>query len=455
MRWFRAASLKGRILRNVVAGALLAAACHAVAVSVLYRAGSEAMVHSGLEGQAEDIEERLSFDSQGAPVLALESHMQEGYDAYFLHLQYRVLDVGGRVLLSSHGDPYPLVRQGGAFVPGPDRFAIVRDGESMQVATVAALVDGRALWIQTGRSDRFLALTEEALLPVMVDTSLLAGAIALALFGTVVWISLVRALAPVRGASATAAGIGPRNPGARVRRNDLPDEILPLVDAVNGGLARLERAYLAQQRFIANAAHELKTPLALLRGRIELEGDARCKGTALAEIDAMARIVAQLLHLAEASDPSTYRRASFCLHAVASRARQLVAPAADARQIAIDVVASGLGPTLVGDASALVAAVRNLLENAVRHAPHGSVIEVQVDAGVLTVRDRGAGLSTEALNRMFERFWRADRNGEGAGLGLAIVREVVEAHGGEVSGRNRTDGAGAEFRIALPVQSPR
>jgi signal transduction histidine kinase len=259
----------------------------------------------------------------------------------------------------------------------------------------------------------------------------------------------------VRGASETARAIGPRNTGARVSADDLPSEIVPLVEAVNAALARLDAGYRAQQAFLANAAHELKTPLALLRARIELDGARACSTSSLREIDGMARIVGQLLHLAEAADPASYRRGPIVWHRLARQARASVSPLADAKRLSIEIETISDAHDLVGDASALLAAVRNLLENAIRHSTSGDRVVVRIEGRRITVRDRGNGLSAEARARMFERFWRADRNGDGAGLGLAIVREVVEAHGGETGARNREDGPGAEVWIALPAYSPR
>ena len=115
MRWLRAESLNGRILRNIGFGVVLAAACHALVAWQLYRAGSELLVHEGLTGQAEDLAEGLRFDGAGVPRLELEAHMQWGYDAFFRHLKYRVVDARGRVLLSSDADTMPLVREGEAF----------------------------------------------------------------------------------------------------------------------------------------------------------------------------------------------------------------------------------------------------------------------------------------------------------------------------------------------------
>ena len=451
MRWLRMrpVSLRGRILRDIGLGLLLVAACHALALTLLYRAGSEMLVHNGLVGQAEDLAESLSISPDGVPRLDLSADMAWGYDAYVRHLKYRVLDAEGRVRLSSEGDVQPLVRDAGGVVLGEDRFTAMRDGVALQAVTIPVTVDGHALWIQAARSDRFLALAEEAILPVAVDTSLLAGGFALALFGVVVWRSLHRALQPVRAASCAAAEIGPRNPSARVPCRGMPSEIRPLIDAVNGGLSRLEAAYVAQQRFLANAAHELKTPLTVLRGRLELDGDCEVRGPALEEVDRMSRIVGQLLHLAEAGDPNTYRIAPVSLSRVAMRARALLVFAAEAKDVTIKVELAGMSPPCKGDESALVTAVRNVLENAIRHSPPGSRVRIVVDGCAIRVLDEGQGVPTEALARAFDRFWRADRNGDGAGLGLAIVRDVMHAHGGKADLRNRR-GRGAECSLVLP-----
>jgi two-component system, OmpR family, sensor histidine kinase QseC len=450
MRWClrRPDSLKGRILRDIGLGLLLAAAVQAVALTVLYRAGSEALVHNGLSGQAEDLVDHLSAPG-GVPRMTLHDTMHWGYDAYFRHLKYRVLDLQGRVLLSSELDRHALARTGDHVRLAPDRFASERHGVMLQAVTLPVEVDGHRFWIQAARSDKFLQLAEEAILPVVVDTAILACATALACFALFAWHGLHRALAPVRDASGAARAIGPDNASARLASDAMPSEIRPLAEAVNAGLARLEAGYRVQQRFLANAAHELKTPLTILRGRLELEVASPARRAALSEIDGMSRIVGQLLMLAEAADPGSYRRATVSLPQVAMRACALVAFVAEVRGVRFDVVLHESQTFVDGDEGALTTAVRNLLENAIRHSPRGGVVDIAIEADVLCVRDRGPGLPQGAEDLVFERFWRADRTGDGAGLGLSIVREVMQAHGGTASACNRKEGTGAEFRLAF------
>jgi signal transduction histidine kinase len=331
------------------------------------------------------------------------------------------------------------------------RFSATRDGVAWQAVTIPATADGKAFWIQAARSDRFLHLAEEAILPVVVETAVTACAIAALSFALFAWHGLHRALAPVRMASRAARDIGPGNPSARIASLSMPSEIRPLADAVNDALARLEAGYRAQQRFLANAAHELKTPLTVLRGRLELEQVDALRTAAMVEIDGMARIVGQLLLLAEAADPSSYRRASVDWRGVAERARGMVAFVAERGGVAIGITSIGREASLDGDGSALTTAVRNLLENAIRHSPRGGHVAIEIRGRALCVRDEGCGLPPGAEAQVFERFWRADRSGDGAGLGLAIVREVMQAHGGSVRAANRSDRSGAEFCLVLPA----
>lgn len=132
-------------MRGLAFGLLLAIAVHAAATYGLYHAGSERLVANGLEGQAEDLAEGLVFERDGTLRVRLDPDMAWGYDAYFLHLRYRVLDANGRVLLSSDGDKRALIRDGGAFLARHERFEIARDGVTMHVVTVPAQVEGRTL----------------------------------------------------------------------------------------------------------------------------------------------------------------------------------------------------------------------------------------------------------------------------------------------------------------------
>ncbi len=183
-----------------------------------------------------------------------------------------------------------------------------------------------------------------------------------------------------------------------------------------------------QQEFLATAAHELKTPIALMRGQLELDG-ATDTATLMKDLDHMARHVQQLLHLAEASEAQNYVIEHVDLVEVASETIDQLARLASARQIDVDVNQNG--PVVVpADRGAVQVLVRNLLENAIHHSPKGSPVVMAVGEEGLHVRDYGCGIAAQDMPQLFKRFWRgAHRRDEGAGLGLAICKEIAERHG--------------------------
>lgn len=247
---------------------------------------------------------------------------------------------------------------------------------------------------------------------------------------------LRRAIGPIQLASSRAAEIGPGASGVRLPTAGMPRDILPLIEAVNGAIARLDRALDAQRRFTANAAHQLMTPLAVLRAHIDALENKSLTEPVRRDIDAMTEMVRQLLELAEleAASQSVDLLEATDLHAVAVEAISLLAPRAirEGRELALS---SAPSPILVrGSASLLNQVLRNLIENALRHAPRNTTVEVELRSnGIVRVIDRGEGVPPDKREQIFERFWRGGNDAEGgAGLGLSIVKQIVEAIGGRV-----------------------
>jgi signal transduction histidine kinase len=240
----------------------------------------------------------------------------------------------------------------------------------------------------------------------------------------------------------------------------LPDEVEPLVAALNGLLQRLDASMGAQRAFVADAAHELRSPLTALKLQMQLlerapdEATRRQAAAALgAGIERAARLVEQLLALARA-EPGAPLAATVDLD-LAEIARDAVAaavPLAHSRTTAIEFFADAPVPVR-GDAVSLGALVRNLVDNAVRHSPAGARVEVRLAnegvAAVLRVDDSGPGIAPAERARAFDRFYRhAADDATGSGLGLAIVRSIAERHGASaVLGDSPLGGLRAEVRF--------
>ena len=225
----------------------------------------------------------------------------------------------------------------------------------------------------------------------------------------------------------------------------LPDEVAPLVGALNGLLQRLGASIGAQRAFVADAAHELRSPLTALKLQMQLlqrapDEAARQEATRAltAGIDRAARLVEQLLTLARAEPGArATAQAPVDLSELVREAVAETVPFANSRGTRIELFADAPA-MLQGDAAALRALARNLADNALRYAPAGSRVELRVrlDAGVptLQVDDAGPGIAAADRERVFDRFYRHAAGDEpGTGLGLAIVRSVAQQHGASVT----------------------
>jgi two-component system OmpR family sensor kinase/two-component system sensor histidine kinase QseC len=246
----------------------------------------------------------------------------------------------------------------------------------------------------------------------------------------------------------------------------LPEEVSPLVSALNALLQRLSQSLDTQRAFVSDAAHELRSPLTALKLQLQLlrrAGDDASRGEAVAALGAgierAVRLVEQLLALARSeSGAPPGAMEELDLGEVARLAIGETVPLSLARGIEIELFADA-PVSMRGDRQALVVLVRNLVDNAVRYAPEGSRVEVRVGAerggqggvALLQVDDGGNGIPSAERERVFDRFYRrAGGNEDGTGLGLAIVRGVAERHGARVAMADSPLG-GLRVEVRFPV----
>ena len=297
------------------------------------------------------------------------------------------------------------------------------------------------------------SIARNALLPLLLALPLLALAIG--------WI-VQRGTQPLRALSDEIEARGPDDLDPIATRR-LPDEVRPLASRLDGLFARIRDSIAAERRFTSHAAHELRTPIAAIRAQAEVardSHDADERGAALRHAiegcDRAARLMEQLLLLARADEADLASRHSACdLVAIARRLLADVAPSADEAGVVVGLEAAA-DVDVQGDAALLEAALRNLVDNAIRHGGPGTEVRVTIarDGGdaCITVEDTGPGVPDADLALLGRRFHRgAATEASGSGLGLSIVARVVEQHRGSVRFGAGVSGRGLRVELRLPA----
>ena len=388
---------------------------------------------------------------------------------YEQSLEFQIGRADGSLLLrSAHAPDTPLSSE-------PGYRVIEHDGHPWRMLTLAASTAGHSDYhVQVGQSialrDRTaLEVAGQAVLPIALISPLLL---------LLLYFSVRRGLKPLDDLAADVASRSPENLGP-LASVDAPLEAQPLLAALNRLLGRLRDTLSNERRFTADAAHELRTPLAAVRIQAQvaqLSKDANDRQHALTQIlassDRATRVLEQLLRLARLDplaglpSPEEIDLAALAQQVLADgeeyRERSATAEASEGCAIRLEADASPLSllspfsPLLLrGDAELLAIALRNLLDNALRHTPPGSTITVfarrQGNALALGVADDGPGVAPADLPRLVERFYRGrDAHGEGSGLGLAIVQRVAELHNACLQLEN-LDGGGFTAYLRWPL----
>src|SRR5215210_6779529 len=394
----------------------------------------------------------------------LELAPLEEFSSPGIYVQVR--DLTGTVIAASANLPrgeLPVTRQlMDAALEDREGFDTVPVGNE-QVRVLAWPVDSTGPVvgvIVVGQSLRLIEVAREGVQRLITIAAVVAAIAALA--GG--WWLTARALRPISDVTRVVRSIAATGRfEQRVERLPADDEVGQLVVTFNEMLARLERTFAMQREFLADASHEFRGPLMIIRGNLDLlrlglpEAERRASvREAHEEVERMSRLAADLLLLAEADAEEIVERKLVGLERIVKdaweRARHVDGGVHDIRLARADA------SDVLGDATRLEQLVWNLVENALRYTPNGGRVELrlvrQADELVLGVSDTGVGIPDQHLARIFERFYRVDtarsRNSGGTGLGLAIVKSVAEAHGGRAA-VSSIPGQGTTFTVWLPL----
>lgn len=429
---------------------------HALTVDLTQRDDNE--LHGKTALAVEELSRIASFEGVSAIDSAL-AHIVVGHDRLTLY----VVGADGRVLFATRAPRVPADARN-ALLDSAQARLVVGDGHSVRAFGRRGRLrsgDSIAVFVEsdTTETDRLLAgHLREIVLAVLLSAVLgLGAAYGIARSG----------LRPLRAMADTAKRISAEQLGERLSIEDAPVELRELASAFNAMLDRLQESFARLNEFSSDLAHEMRTPLSNLIGQTQVML-SRSRGadeyraaleSNMEEFERLSRMVGDMLFLARADNPQTrVSRQRVDLRAVALKMQQFYEPILADRSVSLAVSGDG---HIEADPLMVERAVSNLLSNAARHAEPGSEITIRIDdrppATTLQVSNRGQPIPAEVRERLFSRFAHADtdgREGEGIGLGLAIVQSIMKLHGGAVTVDGTVAGE-TRFMLSFPALAGR
>jgi heavy metal sensor kinase len=341
-----------------------------------------------------------------------------------------------------------------------------RNGQAVRIYS-RPLVSGNTVYgvLQVGES---LTSLDSTLRSALIELLLIGPGILLLSFLGGYWLA-ARSFAPVRKITSIARRIKAGDLHERVPVPANKDELQTLAQTFNEMIERLEKSFTRQRRFVADASHELRTPVAAIRSMtdVALKGSEPSSNDEYLstlqdvnmEVERLGHLINDLLALARADEGQQLReREPVRLDTLAMDVAATIEPLANEKGITLEVEEGDVPVVVVGDEVRLIQVMMNLLDNAIKYTNAGGKVSLRVgkqgDTACLVVSDTGIGISQEHLEHIFERFYRVDparsRAAGGTGLGLAIVEWIVQAHEGTIQVESQVD-AGTTFTVRLPL----
>jgi signal transduction histidine kinase len=431
----------------LVASSLAAIAVASVILYARFKSTTSTFSEHTLRNEVHVIGKYLRHVHDSAP-LSLPSDLLQAFQE--ASGKYAIVDEAGTVLTATPGVTSPL----STIDPTRplDYFVLEGDtGGPLYGLSSPAELRGKRVWVQVA----FVAsdiLFDSILQDFLEDVAW----IWIPFVGILIVVNLAVTrigLRRLRAAARQAATIGPGDFSVRLPEHGLPSEVLALVHAINMALDRLEGEFNLQRGFIADAAHELRTPVSVLKAHVGVLPASSAETAGLREeVGTLERLVNQLLDSARIDTLRLDSQKKADLTKIAKDVVSHLAPFAVEHDRSLEVIAPGRPAIIRGDEDFLFRAVCNVVENALKHTRPKTIVTVSVEPpSTIRVADKGPGIPTDQRELIFQRFWQGRRDrGVGAGLGMDIVLRTVSAHGGSITVDDAPHG-GALVTLRFPA----